>query len=538
MTSLAVIAPAAPASAHPLGNATVNHYDGLHLYPDHVSDFAVEDIAEIPTLQRKPLIDTNRDGQISPAEGTTYAASQCAALARSDTVTVDGRRIALSVTSSGYGERPGAIQLLIGRLTCSLSAKAVLTRAATVGIDDNWDGAGIGWHEITAVATDVTLHQSPFPATSISDELLHYPNNLLSSPIDVRSGKVATTPGAGASTYAVTQRIPEAGIALRALNHVANTFNSLVGRRHVTIGVGLLALLLSMLLGAGHACLPGHGKSIMAAYLVGRRGRLRDVVAVGATVTITHTAGVLILGALISATTAFAPTEAEQDLGIASGLMVVAIGIGLMVSALIRRREPGPLRAMTLAADAGVTAGIDRVPGDVRVLVGAGLSEPVAEPGHHHRHSHDHPHPHPHRHPHPHGHEHPHGTDHHHGPDHDHGGDHDPSRAYSRSGLIGLGMAGGLVPSPSALLVLLATIALGRTVFGVVLVLGYGVGMALTLCAAGLLLVRLRGRLAAMPAGRRLAGADWLITAMPVLTSVLVLVVGTWLTLRAVGGTV
>jgi ABC-type nickel/cobalt efflux system permease component RcnA len=194
---------------------------------------------------------------------------------------------------------------------------------------------------------------------------------------------------------------------------------------------------------------------------------------------------------------------------------------------------------MTLATDAGVTTTeSDRVPGDALVLVGAGRSELVAEPAHRHPHPHDHPHPHPHRHPHGHGHEHLPGTGQHHGPGHDHGDDQAPSRAYSRGGLIGLGMAGGLVPSPSALLVLLATIALGRTVFGVVLVLGYGLGMALTLCAAGLLLVRLRGRLAALPAGRRLARADWLITAMPVMTSVLVLIVGTWLTLRAVGGTV
>ncbi|MDK3257756.1 hypothetical protein [Blastococcus capsensis] len=57
------------------------------------------------------------------------------------------------------------------------------------------------------------------------------------------------------------------------------------------------------------------------------------------------------------------------------------------------------------------------------------------------------------------------------------------------------------LPSPSALIVLLASVSLGRTVFGVVLVLAYGLGMAVTLTAVGLLMVWLRGRLE-----RRLAG--------------------------------
>lgn len=94
------------------------------------------------------------------------------------------------------------------------------------------------------------------------------------------------------------------------------------------------------------------------------------------------------------------------------------------------------------------------------------------------------------------------------------------------------------MPSPSALLVLLAAIALGRTAFGVALVLGYGVGMAGALTVAGLLLVRLRSRLDRLTATRRLARADRLVRALPVLTALLVLLVGVGLTLRAIGGTI
>lgn len=544
-TPVIVVGLAPAASAHPLGNATVNHYDGLTLYPDHVSDLAVEDIAEIPTIQRKGVIDTNGDGVLSAGERSSYAAAQCADLARTDAISINGRRVALDVTSSDYSERPGAIQLTIGRLVCQLQASAGLSSPSSVAISDQWDGDGIGWHEITAVGTGVALQNSPFPARTISGELLRYPNDLLSSPLDVRGGTVATTPGSGSSTYAAAKRLPVAGFALKALNRLATRFNALVGSKHVTVGVGLLAILLSMLLGAGHAFLPGHGKTIMAAYLVGRRGRLRDVITVGATVTITHTAGVLILGLLISVTTAFAPTAAEQVLGVVSGLIVAGVGVGLLASAL-RRRRTGRLDAllggiadltpaaeqassqpvsasatppvMSVRADGAASRSTTTVTPDRPAL----LTHVPATAAASHSGSTEHGHGHGPAHGHGHGHSHSHGAE---------------QAGFSRAGLVGLGVAGGLVPSPSALLVLLAAVALGRTAFGIVVVLGYGLGMAAALSAAGLLLVRLR-RYADRFAGPRLAKANRLLAVLPIFTASLVLIVGVWLTLRAAGGTV
>ena len=134
-------------------------------------------------------------------------------------------------------------------------------------------------------------------------------------------------------------------------------------------------------------------------------------------------------------------------------------------------------------------------------------------------------------------------TSHGHAHGHDHAHDHGSSRAAGhthgpaagRGGLIGMGVAGGLVPSPSALIVLLASIGLGRTVFGVVLVLAYGVGMAATLTAVGLLLVRLRGRLdrrGIQPRGARCSPGSR--RAVPVLTAGLVLLVGLALVARGV----
>ena len=515
LTVLLVATFAPVAQAHPLGNATVNHYDGLVLSPDHVLDKAVEDVAEIPSYQRRGRIDRDGNGSLSSKEASDYAASQCAAMAGAVRLSVGGARVALQVFTSGYSERPGQIQLTIGRLECELRAEVDLTSKAQVRFENLWDDDGIGWHEITAVGDAVSLDRSPFPAKSISNELRRYPGDLLSSPLDVRSGTFSVLPVAGSSTYRLAGRLPVAGPAVKALNDLATSFNAVVGRKDLTVGVALLALLLSLLLGAGHAFLPGHGKTIMAAYLVGRRGRLRDVITVGATVTVTHTAGVLILGLLIASTSAFAPTAAEQLLGILSGVIVAGVGVLLLVSALRNRHTPKLSAALAPAP----------------VLVGASGSGGSLERVEHNYAGHEHHTQEPPR-------DHQDGT-HKHGMFGGRGHSHAPSdKAFSRTGLVGLGVAGGLVPSPSALLVLLAATALGRAWFGVFLVLGYGVGMALALCAAGLLLVRLRGRLDRLVGGTRLARADRLLAVLPVLTALLVLAVGVLLALRAAAGTV
>ena len=419
-----------PASAHPLGNATVNHYDGLTLTTDHVSDMAVEDIAEIPTFQRTSTIDANHDGTLSAAEMATYAAAQCTSLAAGDHLTVGAKATPWRVLSSAYSERPGAINLKIGRLVCDLQATADLSSGASVALNDNWDGDGVGWHEITAVGTGVSLKNSPVPATSISDTLLKYPNDLLTSPLTVRSTTLDVTPGAGSSTYAKVKNLPVAGFFVRELNKATTGFNNLLGRKNLGVGIGILAVLLSMLLGAGHAFLPGHGKTVMAAYLVGKKGRIRDVVTVGATVTITHTAGVLILGLLITLGAQFATVVVEQDLAIISGGTVALVGLGLLASAVRRRRGErvsveshlSHLDADTLAVEEALVHQESReTPTRTLVLHGAsaeGMVTALAET-HEHRGEGHHPHPHDDHGHGSHGHDHPHED---HGHDHPHDG--------------------------------------------------------------------------------------------------------------------
>jgi ABC-type nickel/cobalt efflux system permease component RcnA len=184
---------------------------------------------------------------------------------------------------------------------------------------------------------------------------------------------------------------------------------------------------------------------------------------------------VLVLGLLLTATAGLAGEVVLSWLGLASGILVAAVGAAMLAGVLRRRTSV-----------------------------------------HHHDHGHDHGHSHEHPQDH-HGHPHPH-----------------PSRPVGRLGLVGMGIAGGLVPSPSALIVLLGAVGLGRTAFGVLLVLAYGAGMAAMLTAAGLVLVRMRDRWASRPR-RTLAR----LTALaPTGTAALVLCVGLGLAGRAALGVV
>ncbi|MEV0882757.1 nickel transporter [Streptomyces microflavus] len=528
-----VSAPAA--TAHPLGNFSVNHHTGLVLRPDRIDARVVVDRAEISALQERPAVDSDQDGTISDTEARAHAERTCSDLSRQLHLSVGGTRANWRQSSATLVYENGEAGLRTSRLTCAMTAPADLTEPTGIRAESHYDTERIGWHEMTATGQGVRITQADVPATSTTRELRRYPQDPLASPLDQRTAALRSEPGQGAGVLpAVAADLPGAGVVSEALAKVTGAFDALVGAREITLPVGLLALLLALVLGASHAAMPGHGKTVMAAYLAGRRGTRRDAVTVGAAVTLTHTAGVLVLGLALPVSTHLAGEGVLLWLGAASGLLVTGIGLWLLLGAVRGRPQHN-----------------------------------------HHHHGHgdiDHHHDHDHHHSHDHGHDRPH---HHHGPatlvptpagppsgelqgnstvatlappDHDHDHHHDPAgtstapekaRRTSRTGLIGMGIAGGLVPSPSALVVLLGAVALGRTAFGVLLVIGYGLGMAATLTLAGLLLVRLRERIESHDRARTLRHHPLLrklVRTGPVVTSLLVVAVGLGLTLRAATG--
>ena len=513
LTLLAVTAVvAAPAQAHPLGNFTVSHYAGLTLNPDRLDVLSVVDSAEIPTQQARPAIDVDDDGELSPQELTDDARGGCDEVLAATTAAVDGTTVDLTVTASSQSVVPGAASLDTLRLECTLSATVDLSSPAVLDFAQTHRTDRIGWREITATGDGVTLLDPAVPASSVSDELRSYPADLISDPLDVRSVSLRTEPGlASADGDPAGDVAPDGRDPLSRLVAAGDArLEAYVGSRELTPVVGALAVLLAALLGAGHAMLPGHGKTVMAAYLAGRRGRRRDAVLVGGTVTLTHTVGVLALGLLLTVASSVAGEQVLRYLGVVSGLLVVVVGAVLLRDAWRERRGPGS------TASAVVTPA--RVPAGAPHVGHPGETVHAAAPGHPHA---------GHAHGDPHGHDHPHAHTHGPGHTHDHGG-------FSRRSLIGIRVAGGLVPSPSALVVLLGAIALGRTVFGVLLVLAYGVGMAGVLTAVGLLLVHGRARLERLsPRGDLGARVATVRRLLPGLTAALVLLVGVGLVVRS-----
>jgi nickel/cobalt transporter (NicO) family protein len=172
-TIAAVLVPAAPASAHPLGNFSVNQYLGLTLRPDRVDATAAVDYAEIPTLQDRPTVDTSHDGTVTEAERAAYAGATCAQYASSVSAHAGAERLVWTVTASSFAYSSGAGGLEMSRLSCALAAPASLASSTSVDVANGYLADRVGWREMTAVGHGVGLVDSPLPAQSVSDELRH-----------------------------------------------------------------------------------------------------------------------------------------------------------------------------------------------------------------------------------------------------------------------------------------------------------------------------------------------------------------------------
>ncbi|MET7368200.1 nickel transporter [Streptomyces sp. NPDC005566] len=534
-TVLALL-PAQAAQAHPLGSFTVNQYDGLVVGPGTLSVDHVEDLAEIPASQERNRIDTDRDDRLAPDELSAWARVRCDAAAEGARFTAGGKGaggtgLSVSVASTKAQVRAGQAGLQTLRVTCEMTAPLPDDARLRLSYRPADVTTGIGWREITARGDRMMVSGAGVPGTSRSRRLTAYPDDLLSSPPDSRSATFTVRPGGPAlqaGTGDEATGSPAMGVLPRGTDRWTQALTGLVARHELTVGFAALALVASLLLGAMHALAPGHGKTMMAAAAAaGGRGSLRDMLALGASVTLTHTLGVFALGALITAGSAAAPTVVSW-LGIASGTLVAVAGALLLRRGWRLRHRPhhghGPHESRAHGhehphvhehgEDAGTRHGEERVPALTAVRHNehggetAARSHTRTDPGAVH------------------------GGDHGHAHDHSHSHSHTPPAPGLR-GVILLGLAGGLVPSPSAVVVLVGAAALGQAWFGFLLVLSYGGGLALTLAGAGFMVVRLREttarRLVQRPRGRVLARAHRM---APLATASVVLVLGCGLVFR------
>ena len=420
--ALAALALPVDASAHPLGNFTVNRFSRIEVAGPRVYVHYVLDLAEIPTFQAGKI-----DAQL-------YARR----IARGAHLTVNGRRVRLIPVETALAHPVGAGVLKSTRFEVVLRGPALTGRSEIEYRDANYANR-IGWKEVLVGS-----------APSRSHELRAYPKDLLSSPLSVATVRTSLVPGTASQTGPHVSR----GAGLRAPDRIADSsFAALVGRDQLGFWVIAASLGAALFWGMAHALSPGHGKTIVTAYLVGQRGTPRHAALLGLVVTATHTVGVFTLGAITLLLSRFiVPDQLYPWLNLVSGLLVVLIG-----ASVLRARW---------------------------------------------RHSRAHSH----------------GHDHHH---------HQHEDGLSRRSLVAVGISGGLLPCPSALVVLLAAISLHRVAFGMLLVVAFSAGLALTITGIGLAAVLARG------AFRRLSFNGRVLSLLPMASALVILAAGLLMTLHA-----
>jgi nickel/cobalt transporter (NicO) family protein len=505
------------AFAHPLGNFTINHYAGLQITPAAVAIDFVLDMAEIPAFQEITDFDANGNGVADASEAASYHAKRCTALQPDLSLLLNNKPLGLILISSSVEFPAGAGGLPTLRLTCQFSA-AIAGQMSSLSFVDNSYSERIGWREIVVTADGVNLN-GDYSSTSISKRLTSYPQDLLSNPLDQRQ----ITLGIGVPAVPQQDNSANAASTIPSIaGSRSDAFTQLITLENLTLPTILFALLISFLWGAMHAMTPGHGKTIVGAYLVGSRGTMKHAVYLGLTTTITHTLGVFALGLItLFAAQFIVPEKLLPWLSLLSGLFVVGIGINLLVSRFKSSEAAtwlGKLKA-DLTKSRALTSPVlqyehSEVVGHEHKFV-IGSSQ-----GHFHSHDLAHPHSHNHEHAHPHDHDHVH-ADHSHLPP---GAEGEP---VTWRGLLALGISGGLLPCPSALVVLLGAIALNRIGFGLILVLAFSLGLAGALTAIGMLFIY-AGRLF-----NRFPAQGRIIRFLPVLSALFVSAIGVGIAIKA-----
>jgi ABC-type nickel/cobalt efflux system permease component RcnA len=574
-----------PAGAHPRDEATVTHFLWVQPRQGEVSLQYAAMVGGVITPQVWPQIDRNGDGEASDEEQEAFART----LAREVRLSLDGKPLSVELTS--YEIPPhDAFFGALSEIKLQLRAKSpkVGATGATLAIRDGTfarftpvfpqpvarpDGLEAAAPEVSENGrlTRVRLRPAASKPRTASPDPQHVvsqrptPNAQLLSPqqptLDTQhptedfplppslrqeADRMASTgvpddlkqpfqirpefsgPRGVPQPKSVTEPLPSGTVPLIPPGKVLyarpegtpaphgglDDLRETLGKP-ISPGLLLMALFAAVIAGGAHALTPGHGKAMVGAYLVGSRGTVWDAVLLGVVVTITHTAGVYILGALcLLLTQRFQAEAVGHWLSVASGALVLGMGFWLFQRGLLAYHGIRPM------------------------------------PGHSHAHA-DHTHAHEtqiHSHEHSHvsghalaGHAHSHEPGH----AHEHALDaasertppadaplEDPAaeareRGVNRWGIIGLGVAGGMVPCFDALAILIAAVNLRSVVLGLVLILAFSVGMAAVLVAIGILMVTAKDLM------QRFTGEAAWVRALPAVSGAILFFLGAWLTLQS-----
>jgi ABC-type nickel/cobalt efflux system permease component RcnA len=507
------------AVAHPLGNFSVNQYSAIRIGKSEVELHYIVDMAEIPTFQE--IQQTGLVPNVGDTSAEGYLRWKLETLRESLVLKVNGRKIALHSASREilFPEGAGGLPTMkIGVVYKGSFDGSAAARYELFYRDDNFPGRA-GWKEIIASPKNGTaLIESSVSSVDRSAQLSDYPTDLINSPPQVLEARLSFAPSAAetskaqdpaglpirplitddelniaepiganlsASAWQEVNQPPDPGLEQSGDSlqpnkqaRLKNSFTELIAAKQLSWSIILLALFTAAVLGAFHALEPGHGKTLVAAYLVGSRGTMKHALILGVIVTAAHTAGVYLLGgATLYASQYIVPERLYPWLALLSGVLITALGLVLILRSYWNSETDSHI---------------------------------------HHRH----PHPH-HSHSPDSGHSHHHGGHSHH--------HHDLSQEVSLRQLLTLGISGGIVPCPAALVVLLSALALNRVGFGLLLIVAFSIGLAVVLVGIGFLIVHARQFMSRFHGDGRLI-TRWL----PLASSVFIILCGVALTSQAI----
>ncbi|HEY8297179.1 MAG TPA: hypothetical protein VIG32_04055 [Candidatus Baltobacteraceae bacterium] len=414
-----------PASAHPLGNFTINHLAKIAVARDALRVHYVLDIAEIPTFQ----IMQTAGGKWTPAVSSAWAQSEIALVQQGLQISVDGARAALQPDGPAHVRtRPGSGGLPILYWTENFVVPVVTGSAHKVAVSDStYSDRRIGWKDIVVGAQ-----------TEPTQELRVYPSALIGTPRRVTSATFSLAPSGAISAIADSEDAqPQIASSAPWLFNPA-ILSGMFSRQNQTPVWVLLTILAAFGLGALHAVEPGHGKALLAFTLVGSRATSKQALILAASLTFAHTVGVLILGLLLLTASKFVSETVYPWITLLSGVAVAVIGARALAKYIAARR------------------GLNHV----------------------HQHAHDGAHPHAHGHDHDRDHDSAHGHGHSHGIP--------GSQPLNFGSAIWAAMSGGIAPCPAAIVVMLTALRLHQLGYGLLLIVVFSMGLAAVLSGLGI----------------------------------------------------
>jgi nickel/cobalt exporter len=424
-------------------NFSVSHYAHLEVSAQGVEVTYILDLAEVPTFRM--LRDWKLDAKSPQADLERKASEQAQEWAKGLEFRAAGKVVQPQFGSAAIRIRARADGQAVARISSTFELPGV---ESPLEFEDHNFPDRPGWKEIVISSkAGAQIIRASHDGTDRSNALTFWsdiPDR--PAPQDLRASvdwRVSSSPAVPPRIMPIPQPKPvliEEKPATWDLPSPAkgDFLSRLLAKNDIGWQWLLLGLVVAFGMGGAHALEPGHGKTIVAAYLVGSRGTMKHAALLGAVVTFTHTISVFLLGlAMLLLAKSIVPDKVIRILEAVSGLSIVAIGAVLFYQRLRQLRH-------TMA--------------------------------HEHQHHHFHGHVHDHH-------------NHDHGP---HGHSHLPEGEITLGSLIALGVSGGLVPCPAALVIMLAAIAFGHVGAGLVLLVAFSLGLAMVLMAVGMMVLYAR----------------------------------------------